>query len=235
MQVLIDERVNESIESYFTNLGYEIIKVKKDNNVYSEISSHTDIFCVKIEDTVISSKDYFFNKIMDKYTCICGDNVGNSYPHCARYNVCVIDNYAIHNFEITDKKVLDILKEKGYNLINVKQGYSRCSILPLGNKCCITSDKGIYTALVNNNFDVLYIDQSELDIKLLSADEEYSSMYGFIGGCSCVLNDTVIFFGDIDKLKCKDKLVSYINSKGFKVIDFKNMDVMDYGSCIFLD
>lgn len=235
MQVIIDERVDKNIEKYFLNLGYEVIKVKKCSTVYNEISSHTDIFCSKIDNTVVSSPKVLDGNFNEKYNFLTGDHVGNSYPDCAKYNVCNIDNYAIHNFSITDKVVLDVIVEKGYNLINVKQGYSRCSILPLGNMSCITSDKGIYDVLVKNNFDVLYINSSELDIKLFDENNIYSKMSGFIGGCSTVLNDTVIFFGDIDRFKCKDKLLSFLHSKGFKVKDFKNMDVIDYGSCIFLD
>lgn len=235
MQIVIDERVNEVVEKYFIDLGYEIIKVKKNNDIYNEISSHTDIFCVKIDDTIICEKDCLLGKINSKYNVLYGDKVDNLYPNCAIYNVCTIDNYAIHNFEITDKTVIKVFNERGYNLINVKQGYTNCSILPLSNKCCITSDKGIYDTLVDNDFDVLYIDQCELDIKLFSSDSVYSNMCGFIGGCSSVINDTVIFFGDLNKFKCKDKLASYIYSKGFKIKDFKDMDVIDYGSCIFID
>lgn len=236
MQVVIDERVDKNIENYFTSLGYEIIKVKKNNNVYSEVSSHTDIFCIKIDDILVYQKNSI--NLNEKYKQICVDDVDNlSYfkENIGQFNVCIIDNYAIHNFKKTNKVVLDILKEKGFNLINVKQEYARCSILPLNNKCCITSDKGIYDTLIKYNFDMIYLDKDELDIKLYNEDLTYSNMYGFIGGCSTVLNDTVIFFGDLNKFKCKNKLVKYIKSKGFKIKDFKNMDVIDYGSCIFLN
>ncbi len=235
MQVIIDGRVNTEIEKYFLELGYEIIRIKKHDNIYSEISSHTDIFCLKLGNTVICEKNSISDILDNKYDCINGDNVENIYPKVAAYNVCVIDNFAIHNLKITDKKILNKLNDMKYTLIDVKQGYSRCSILPLGNKSCITSDKGIYNKLIQNDFDVLYLDSSELDIKLFNKDGTYSNMSGFIGGCSCVLNDTVIFFGDVDKLKCKEKLINYINLKGYKIKDFKNMDVIDYGSCIFLD
>ena len=235
MQVIIDERVDKNIEKYFLDLGYEINKVKKHDEIYNEISSHTDIFAVKIEDTVISSCNALSSSIADKYNWIFGDNVGRSYPDTAKYNVCIVDKNAIHNFKITDKVIVEVLKMKKYNLINVKQGYSRCSILPLNDSSVVTSDKGIYDILVKHNFDVLYTDPNDLDIKLLGDNNSYSSMSGFIGGCSCILNDTVIFFGDLDRLKCKDKLVNFITSKGFKVKDFKDMDIIDYGSCIFLD
>lgn len=235
MQVVIDERINKIIQEYFLSLGYEIIKVKKNKNVYNEISSHTDIFCIKIDDTVIFQKDAISGNLDNTYVSIYGDKVGSSYPDCAKYNVCINHNYAIHNFKITNKVILDVLKQKNYNLINVKQGYSRCSILPLGNKCLITSDKGIYNELLKYGFDMLFLDPEDLDIKLYKEDNSYSSMSGFIGGCSCIMGDTVVFFGDIDRFKCKDKLVNYIKSKGFNIKDFKNMDVIDYGSCIFLN
>jgi hypothetical protein len=235
MQVIIDERIDKNIEKYFLDLGYDIIKIKKHDKIYDEISSHTDIFCTKIDDILICEKETILDGISDKYKCVYGNIIEEIYPKCATYNICIIDDFAVHNFKITDKVVLNNLIEKNYKLINVKQGYSRCSILPLNNKCCVTSDKGIYQELKKSNFDVLYLSQSDLDIKLFKSDGIYSDMSGFIGGCSAVLGDSVIFFGDIDRFKCKDKLVEYIHSKGFKIKDFKNMDVIDYGSCIFLE
>ncbi|MDD2377185.1 MAG: hypothetical protein PHO88_06985, partial [Clostridia bacterium] len=106
MQVIIDERVDKNIERYFLELGYEVNKVKKHEGIYNEISSHTDIFAVKIEDTVISSSNAFSNNVSGKYNWIFGDNVGKVYPDTAKYNVCIVDKNAIHNFKITDKVVL---------------------------------------------------------------------------------------------------------------------------------
>ena len=76
---------------------------------------------------------------------------------------------------------------------------------------------------------------TDLENAIANNDGTYSKMCGFIGGCSAVFGNTVIFFGDIDNFKCKEKLTNYIYSKGFEIKDFKNMDVIDYGSCIFLD
>lgn len=230
MQVIIDYRINDIIEKYFKSLGYDVIKVKKNSNVYNEISSHTDIFCFRLENNLFCIEDCLDSSISKKYIVKYSNNI-NEYT---KYNICLVDNFAIHNFQKTDKDVLNHLKKLNYTLINVKQAYSRCSILPLKNKCCITCDKGVYKVLKENDFDVLLIEEN-LDIKLHNGDKTYSDMKGFIGGCSCVIDDTVIFFGDLRKFKCKEKIVNYLENRGYKIKDFKNMEMIDYGSCIILN
>ena len=61
----------------------------------------------------------------------------------------------IHNLNFTDKKILDYCKDK--KTINVKQGYTKCSILPVKEKAIITNDKGIYDTLKNEDFDILLL------------------------------------------------------------------------------
>ncbi|MEG1363544.1 MAG: hypothetical protein RSC92_03855, partial [Clostridia bacterium] len=83
----------------------------------------------------------------------------------------------------------------------------------------------------------LYIDNNELDIKLVSnidLNNKYSEKKGFIGGCSVVFNNTVIFFGDLNKFKCKQKLVKYITDRGYYIKDFKNIDMIDIGSAVII-
>ena len=41
MQVIIDERIDKNIEKYFLDLGYEVLRVKKHDGIYNEISSHS--------------------------------------------------------------------------------------------------------------------------------------------------------------------------------------------------
>ena len=46
--LIIDERMRDIEKNTLRNLGYELIEIKKNNNVYPEISSHVDIFTCKI-------------------------------------------------------------------------------------------------------------------------------------------------------------------------------------------
>ncbi len=56
-------------------------------------------------------------------------------------------NQLIHNLKFTDDNLLSYEKHK--ILINVKQGYTKCSCLPVSKNALITSDVGIYNTLKN--------------------------------------------------------------------------------------
>lgn len=57
-------------------------------------------------------------------------------------------------------------------------------------------------------------------------------MNGFIGGSSCIIDNKFILFGDSDKLNSKSKLVDFLNKQKLELIDFKNLEIIDYGGVI---
>ena len=59
--VIIDCRMRQIEKDFFKCLGYNIIEIKKSENVYSEISSHVDIFACKKKDKVIVEKSQYEN------------------------------------------------------------------------------------------------------------------------------------------------------------------------------
>lgn len=234
MQILLDERVNEVILEYFKSLGFEIIKIKCNTSLYNEISSHADILACLIDNKLFVEDELYKDinkKIDNKYEVINIGKIDKEYPNDIKINVCKIGNYIIHNFKYTDKLFYNYINQC-YKKINVEQGYTNCNILNFGDYA-ITSDKGIYSSLIKNNIDCLLVEDSDLDIKLLK-DNIYSSMKGFIGGCSTTIDDTVIFFGDLNNFKCKNSIIDYITKKRYKIKEFKNMDMIDYGSAVIL-
>lgn len=116
--------------------------------------------------------------------------------------------------------------------VNVKQGYSNCSICKINNSACITSDEGIFQKLITEGIDVLLIKTN--NIKLLNVTE-FSKMNGFIGGASCVINNTFIIFGDINYLENYNKklILNFIEKYKLELIDFSGKEIIDYGGIIF--
>jgi hypothetical protein len=234
MQILLDERINKVISDYFKSLGFEIIKIKHNTNLYNEISSHADILACLIDDKLFIEDELYKDinkKIDNKYEVINIGEINKEYPNDIKLNVCRLGNYIIHNFKYTHKLLYNYINQC-YKTINVEQGYTNCNILNFGNYA-ITSDKGIYNNLIKNNIDCFLVEDLDLDIKLLK-NNQYSTMKGFIGGCSVTIDNTVIFFGDLNNFKCKNSIIDYITSKGYKIKEFKNMDMIDYGSAVIL-
>lgn len=218
------------------NLGYELIEIKKSTNVYPEISSHVDIFACKIKDKVIVEKSSYKmlkNKLNnDENILISGKTmISYDYPNDIKYNVCIVGNKAIHNFKHTDSKITQELEKNNFEIINVKQGYSNCSIAVIDEKSIILSDRGLYNNLKNSGLDILFLDYIP-DIKLFDENGEYSQKNGFIGGAISRIGDNIVVFGDLDKIDYYCNIRKFIESKNLKIIDFEGLDVIDYGGVI---
>lgn len=231
--LLIDERMRDVEKQTLKNLGYELIEIKKSTNVYPEISSHVDIFACKVKDKIVVEKhiyDILKNKFKRKI--IKGDStVQNVYPNDINYNVCIVGNKAIHNFKYTDSKIISELNKNNFELINVKQGYSNCSIVVIDENSIILSDKGLYNSLKNRGIDMLFLDYIH-NIKLLNENGEYSQKNGFIGGAVSRIGDNIVVFGDLDKIDYDGKIKGFIKKRNLNIIDFKRLDVIDYGGVI---
>lgn len=237
--IVIDNRMRDIHKKYFESLGYYLIEIPQNYNTYDEISSHTDIFCINIKDNIIFEKSvysYFINNYKYKNLFI-SENIfsGNKivcleYPEDIAYNMCIMGKNAIHNFKYTDEEVVKILGKEKFNRINVSQGYTKCSIAVIDDNSCITCDKGIAKQLQKNGIDVLLI-EDKLNIHLLKGNK-YSNMNGFIGGSIVRLENKIIIFGDLKYIDKDDKIKKYILSRNLEIVDFKGLDVMDYGSIV---
>ena len=234
--LLIDERMRDVEKQTLKNLGYELIEIKKSINVYPEISSHVDIFACKVKDKIIVEKSAYKmlkNKLNnDENILISGEKmISYDYPNDIKYNVCIVGNKAIHNFKYTDSKIISELNKNNFELINVKQGYSNCSISVIDEKSIMLSDRGLYNNLKNSGLDILFLDYIP-NIKLFDENGEYSQKNGFIGGAISRIGDNIVVFGDIDKIDYYCNIRKFIESRNLKIIDFEGLDVIDYGGVI---
>lgn len=234
-KLIIDCRMRSIEKEYLKSIGYNIIELNRQNHVYEEISSHVDVFCVKINNKIILEPCVYNEFMLDGQYIIKGKSyLKEKYPFDIAYNVCQIGQNVVHNFKYTDEKVLEIMQKEKLNMININQGYSNCSIAVIDSNSAIVTDKNIAEILIKNKIDVLLIDD-DLDIKLLKNNAEYSNMKGFIGGCITRLDDNVVIFGELSKIDRHGKIRKFIESRALKIIEFRGMDVIDYGGILALD
>ncbi len=235
-QLIIDKRMRQIEKDKLKELGYSIVEIKSTGKVYEEISSHVDIFTCKIGNKLIIEPTQYKtlkNKLWGKFDIQQGkESIEKNYPYDIKYNVCIIGKKALHNFEFTDPKIKEELVEQGYELINTTQGYTNCSIAIINDSSAIVTDKGLYKILKKHNIDVLYLEYQP-DIKLL-ANNSYSNKKGFIGGAISRVDDNIIVFGDLSKIDKDEKIRKFISEKAMKLIEFKDLDVIDYGGVVLL-
>ena len=219
-KLIIDSKIREEEYKYLSQF-FNIIKLPLSEDVYEEISGHSDIFYTKINNKVICAPN---SKIMDKGFEIGQNKVQKDYPNDVLYNVCQIGDYVVGS-KYTDKSIKpDIL---------VKQGYVKCSISVTGANSCITTDKKIAEVLKQHNIDTLYVEEN--NIKLLKNDKTISKMKGFIGGATLTFDNKFILFGDINNLNSKKIIQEHLNKYNLELIDFKGIEVYDYGGGIIFN
>lgn len=234
MHCFIDYRVtNEELVS-LTKLNMNPIIVPRCNNVYEAINGHPDIqiniLKNKSSAQIIIQKDIGenFKKSLEsnnlKYI-VSKKSLSNTYPHDIILNSLILENYFIHNLKFTDENLLESQSLK--TQINVSQGYTKCSILPVRDNVLITNDKGIFETLKDYSFDILLLPPGDILLPSLN--------YGFIGGVGGMIsNDRMAFFGDLDSYKWGDEIKNFLYKYDVSPIALRKGKLIDRGSLLTL-
>jgi hypothetical protein len=208
----------------------EVFEFSTENLTYPVVSNHPDIFFCQAGGTLYCAPNTpkeFVQRLVSKGLNIkIGDQpVGMQYPKSALYNAVITDNYFIHNHEITDTALILAAPEK--IKINVKQGYCRCSLLPLKNDYFITSDNGICKRLLTEGLNVLYVNPDGI---ILPGEK-----YGLFGGTSGVSDNRVFITGNLNLFPDGKKVREYLTSLDYNVIELYDGPLFDGGSIIVLE
>ena len=229
--LIIDNRMRDIEKQKLKEMGYELIELKTIQDVYEEISSHVDIFACKVGEQIIIEPTQYKNISKNNTKLICGaEKLKSNYPEDIKYNACIIGKKAIHSLNYIDSILKQQLINKGYELINTSQGYTNCSIAVIDDNSAIVTDKGLYKILTFHGIDTLYVNK-RLDIKLLKGNN-YSNKRGFIGGCISKISNKIIVFGDLNKIDENGEIRKFIKNKQKEIVEFKGLDVIDYGGLI---
>lgn len=222
--------VSKNIASEFVKAtNVEAISLEPYEMLDNPVSTHADMLIFIMEEKLFCYDDYYKQngEIFDAVRTLGYEIITVSkkcqreYPNDIALNVLLIGKKLFGSLKNIASEILDIATKKEYKLIDVKQGYSACATLVLDEKNVITADKGIYNAVTKEGIDALLITEGNIGI------DKYN--YGFIGGASFVLDDTVYFFGNIKKHPDYEKINQKINSCGKRIALISSGDVFDFG------
>ena len=191
------------------------------------VSSHGDMltFFSHEEKVLFVPKDYYEEnkEAFDGVRVELIDEVlSNEYPRDIYLDALPVGEYLLCKSEYTAEKI-----KAGRRIIDVKQGYARCSVCLLGQEGAITADRGLKKELEKIGINVLLIDSGSIRL------EGYS--YGFIGGASLVIDKNVIFFGDVTRHPDGERMLEFIRSLGYTVEYPEDMLLTDLGSAAVIN
>ena len=169
--------------------------------------------------------DYYREALPKGINLIKGEaNPGITYPLDIAYNVARVGKRIIGKLDYIDSVIKDIYLIKGYELINVNQGYSKCNICIVDDNSVITEDEGIYRAL-SEKMNVLKIRPGYV---LLPGFEN-----GFLGGASgFVCENKLAFCGDIKLHPDYINIKNFIEERKVDIIKLSSTNLCDFGSIL---
>lgn len=227
---IVDGRIPYEMEKNLYDMKIKIIKTKKIKELNPSIAFHPDMMLHHLGKKEIITAPNVDNKVVyeleeNGFNVICGKKVlSESYPDDIAYNVARIGNMALCSIKNTDEVLLQELYRRGINIIDTKQGYSKCSISIISEKAIITSDMGIYK-LLREKLDILLIQIGYINL--------FDMNYGFIGGATGKISDNELaFYGNIETHTDFNEIKSFLLKYDKMAVNLGKNILMDLGTLI---
>lgn len=223
--LIISNKASLDFKSFLADQNIDFIETIDNPNLDRRIGDHPDLslFALDNDNIIVAAEvfDYYKNKLTGK-NMIKGSSVSEKYPKDSIYNLLRFKDFYIHN-DFTEENIERILKERNYKHLFVKQGYSRCSIIPL-RESLLTCDYGIYKAL-KDKVDIILLENDKIELDGFNQ--------GFIGGTCGLVQDKLIFTGDISRHKSFEKIKKACDRENIEII-YPEIPLVDLGSLIWI-
>jgi len=228
MFIIHDSRMPEQAILNLQNYG-ECLSFITENITDKAISGHCDIFFCQVDNKIIvapNTPSIYINALNNKKIDLQIGNsfVGDKKQDAAKYNAVVTDKYVVHNRRFTDKSILEATQNKTF--INVKQGFTRCSLMPLKDDNFITSDRGIEKTLRQNGIKCHYFTPNEVVLPDLP--------YGFIGGCMGEYRDKIFITGSLKYHSQGGEIEELFKRLGYQIVELYDGKLFDVGGLLFV-
>ncbi|MDP4147290.1 MAG: hypothetical protein Q8936_22930 [Bacillota bacterium] len=232
-KIIVDYRILSEEKNTLYQIGYDSIECTPCSTLYNAVCGHPDMLMHFVDATNVVVHKNMHSNFIDTLKNLGFDvhfsknELCDKYPFDISLNAVNLSNHFIHLLNYTDETLLSLIQNK--KLINVKQGYTKCSTAVVSDNAIITSDKSIAKALKNeDSIDVLLIPPG--DITLPGLD------YGFIGGCCGLLDkETMAFYGDLNFYKYGDEVIKFLFKHNVKPLYLRKGKLIDRGTLICLD
>ncbi len=229
VSLIICGGLNRELIEFFESRGTEILCTEKNSLVDKAICNHADISALYLGDgkIIVDNKQKILADILkikgfdviESYNCVKG-----MYPDDIILNHAIVGDYIIGKRNYFDIAVSENICD--LRVVDVKQGYAKCSVLVIDNQSIITDDTSIAQKTSENGLDCLLIGKGDI---LLDGHE-----YGFIGGASGKISkNEILFFGDITKHRNYNEIKSFLDCRNIEIISF-DFPLTDFGGIISL-
>lgn len=225
-------KMSNDLYKAFLDLNINIVTLKNCDKLQSPVKSHADMLCHHLGNNSIlitnDNQNLINNTVLNTLVLdvnIISENLRENYPNDIKLNVARIGNKLICNYKYIAREIKNYCTNQNIKIIDVPQGYSKCSTLIVNNNAIITEDESICLACNKNHIDVLKIEKGHVNLSGYN--------YGFIGGCSSLIsNDILAFFGNIKSHPNFNSIKSFLSNYNINPISLTNSKLIDIGGII---
>lgn len=202
--------------TYLENAGHVIHNFPELRTVSSLVANHPDVLLCKLG---VKPESPIYEGAPNALSSL--------YPGDCRYNAACTGKFFIHKLDVTDAGLLGAAKASSgdeFHLVDVRQGYAKCSTVIVDEDSIITYDKGIAKPCEAAGMNVLLVKSGF--VKLRGAGT------GFIGGASGRVDNEIVFNGDLSAHPNFREITAFIEGRGLGCKWFSSYELEDIGSII---
>ena len=235
MLALTNHTFPREAEDALSRFGHRILRLPPHPNLPLPVASHPDMLLFFAPDAIFCTKSYseIAAKELKEVSAAYGapirlidEEYGSEYPRDVLLNALPMGDRLFCNTKTVARELLEL----DLTPCHVNQGYTKCSVLPLGKDALITSDASIAEKARALGIDVLTIQAGH--ITLAGYD------YGFIGGCASFAPrtnaDTVFFCGDVSRHPDYNRILRFFEANNMRIKGLSDFGLCDIGTIFMI-
>ncbi len=228
-----DSRIPASAKNKLYEYCDRVILLPPFSALAEPVSAHPDMLIFPIEnEKVIFTHGAYLDECQKSFfgtgyeIISISESASEKYPNDILLNAAKIGDYIFGRRANISSAVISYADKNGLNMIDIKQGYARCSICKVSENAIISADPSVLKAAEKMNIEALKI--SEGGINLRGYDK------GFIGGASGNDGENVFFCGDIGNHSDGERIIEFCASHGKNAVSLSTEELYDVGTVFFL-
>ncbi|MBQ4160726.1 MAG: hypothetical protein IJD83_07325 [Clostridia bacterium] len=226
--IIAQDCPDEIIKSLY-NYGVELIKSARLNKIDDATSTHPDMSILHMGE----NRFFCANSAFDYYQQMLGNvdiqplskEISSPYPLDAGLNAAILGKNVFLCAKSINEQIFEEVEHLQFRVIQVKQGYAKCNLVPVSENALITEDASIYHAAIHNGLDALKIHPGNISLN--------GYPHGFIGGaCGKLDKNTLAITGKLSYLPEAESIIAFCKNHGVELLELGNLRPCDIGSIL---
>lgn len=232
--IIIGKKYAGNLTKPLESLGFSVLALPDNPDIDSRLSGHADLSVFNGEDGKIFLAPYLRDSKIPQivqeynYQAVFPSTIqSKKYPLDAQFNICSIGNRFLYNPISASDDIIKHLQGQGRVGLEVRQGYTNCSVCVVDDNSVITADRGIIDACKTAGIEVLEINPGYIDLDGFD--------YGFIGGAAFKIAPKIIAFtGILDFHPDKNKILDFLNLREIQPVFLTEYPLFDIGCAVII-